>query len=224
MNEELIHNSGNESRERGERLRRIRNLANLSRKDLCDEANVNINTYIGYEVGRYGGLTKNGANKIIDYIALKGVYTTFEWLMYGEGQAPRVETDIQQNCFLGNNAIDENKIILDEIFLFRKHYSNAIDYQIVDDGMSPFYDIGDYVAGVYEGFSSIDNLIGFNCILQIDSGGYIARNLRRGRKENYYTLSCTNPQTTVDHPIIYDVKLTFVAKIIWHRKIHLKGY
>lgn len=74
--------------EEGERLRRIRNLANLSRKVLCDEAEININTYIGYEVGRYGGLTKKGADKIIHYLSSKGVYFSMEWLMNGVGKGP----------------------------------------------------------------------------------------------------------------------------------------
>lgn len=224
MSEDLYHSTVNESRERGERLRRIRNLANLSRKDLCDEASININTYIGYEVGRYGGLTKNGANKIIEYIALKGVYSTFEWLMYGVGQAPRVETGIQQTCFEHNHdTFNEKQSISEEIFLFRKHYNHSIDYQIIDDGMLPFYAIGDYVAGVCHGCSSIDELIGANCIIQIESGDIIVRNLRQGREVNHYTLSCINPETTVNQPIIYDIKLTFAAKIIWHRKMYLKG-
>ena len=33
------------AQERADRLRRLRNLANLSRKELCEAANININTY-----------------------------------------------------------------------------------------------------------------------------------------------------------------------------------
>ena len=215
MSEDLYHNAVNESRERGERLRRIRNLANLSRKELCDEAGININTYIGYEVGRYGGLTKNGAIKTIDYIASKGVYSSIEWLMYGLGQAPRVVTDIQHNCFQDNyDGSNENKNISEEIFLFKKHYENSIDYQIVDDGMFPIYCLDDYVAGVCYKSDLINELIGFNCIVQIETGDIVIRNLRAGREKNSYTLSCINPETIVNQPIIYDVKLIFAAKII----------
>lgn len=222
MSQDLHHNAVNESRERGERLRRVRNLANLSRKELCDEAGININTYIGYEVGRYGGLTKNGAIKILDYIASKGVYSSFDWLMHGVGQAPRVVTDIQQNYFKDKYDLpNEKKNISEEIFLFRKHYNNSIDYQIIDDGMLPIYCLDDYVAGVCHTSDSISDLIGFNCIVQIENGDVFVRNLRKGREVNYYTLSCVNPETSVRQPILYDVKLIFAAKIIWHRKIHL---
>jgi transcriptional regulator with XRE-family HTH domain len=222
MSEDLYHNAVNESRARGERLRRIRNLANLSRKELCDESGTNINTYIGYEVGRYGGLTKNGAIKIIEYIASKGVYCSFEWLMHGVGQAPCVVTDNQQNYFQDKHDIsNEKQCISEEIFLFRKHYNNSIDYRIIDDGMLPIYSIDDYVAGVCYTPDSINDLIGSNCIVQIANGDIVVRNLRQGKEENYYTLSCINPETSVHHPILYDVKLIFAAKIIWHRKIYL---
>lgn len=222
MSQDLYHNAVNESRERGERLRRIRNLANLSRKELCDEAGTNINTYIGYEVGRYGGLTKNGAIKILDYIASKGVYSSFDWLMHGVGQAPRVVTDIQQNYFQDKYDLpNEKQNISEEIFLFRKHYNNSIDYQIIDDGMLPIYCLNDYVAGVCHTSDSISDLIGFNCIVQVENGDIFVRNLRQGREVNYYTLSCVNPETSVRQPILYDVKLIFAAKIIWHRQIHL---
>lgn len=78
------------AKERSERLRRLRNLANLSRKELCDGASININTYIGYEVGKYGGITLKGAVKVIDYLIQKGVSSSVEWLMHGTGSPPVV--------------------------------------------------------------------------------------------------------------------------------------
>lgn len=209
----------NESQQRGKRLQRLRNLANLSHKDLCEESGININTYIGYEVGRYGGLTKNGSQKIINYLASKGVYSTFEWLMNGAGLSPRVETDLKQAIYEGNHVILNEKLyIAEEIALFKNHYANSWDHQIIDDGMLPIYQIGDHVAGVAN--SSINELIGSNCIVQLESGETLVRNLRKGKEINTYTLYCTNPETTLEQPIIYDSKLVFAAKIVWHRKLY----
>ncbi|MHB1948717.1 MAG: hypothetical protein ACYCQI_11470 [Gammaproteobacteria bacterium] len=225
MTEDQQNSAAIESRERAERLRRIRNLANLSRKDLCDEADININTYIGYEVGRYGGLTKKGAEKIIQYVSTKGVYSTFEWLMHGIGQSPRVVTDIMQDNIeadsdlLKDNNVEKQKIA-EEIVLFHKHYKHSIDFQIIDDGMMPVYNIGDYVAGVRYSGALINNLIGSDCIIQTEGGEIFIRNLRAGRAKDVYTLTCHNPQTGVIQPIIYDAKLIFAAKIIWHRRIY----
>lgn len=215
MNEQ-VYNVSIEARERGERLRRVRNLANLSRKDLCDEAQININTYIGYEVGRYGGLTKKGADKVINHLSSKGVYCTLDWLMHGIGAGPSVNTDIQLKKSV--EIYSETHKIKDELLLFHAHYKNAVDYQITDNGMFPIYEIGSYVAGIACFGDTIENLIGSDCIIQTANGGLIVRNLRRGRLKDFYTLTCINPDTLLDYPILYDEKISFAARIIWHRK------
>lgn len=214
-----------ESQERAERLRRIRNLMNLSRKELCESADININTYIGYEVGRYGGLTKKGAKKIIDYASTKGVFSSLEWLLYGTGNTPSVVMDITHTV-LNDSCMDfsgerlEELNIEKELSLFRSHYNNSLSLRVLDDGMLPTYCIGDIVAGICHVGDSLNLLIGFDCIVKLDNGVVFIRNLRRGKKENCYTLICTNPETTVEYPIMYDAKIQDAAKIIWHRKHH----
>ncbi|MGC1182112.1 hypothetical protein [Legionella sp.] len=212
-----------EARERGERLRRLRNLANLSRKALCDQAGININTYIGYEVGRYGGLTKKGAEKIIQYLRSKGVYCSLEWLMHEVGKGPQVITEVNtegKSCPFPLSLGEEQKI-KEELLLFHNHYENSVDCSVVDDGMIPFYKIGDYVAGVPCFGDEIKSILGLNCILQTKKGEMLIRSLREGRCENTYIVTCVNPNTLVNNPILYDVELVFAAKIIWHRKVNI---
>ena len=225
MNEQIFH-TALDAKERGERLRRLRNLANVSRKILCDEANININTYIGYEVGRYGGLTTKGSEKIIQYLCSKGVYCSLNWLMNGNGDTPRVVTNIKLNPDEDTpipfaDTTNETQKITDELQLFYEHYKNSVDYRIIDDGMFPVYEVGDVVAGVSYIGSSIDSIIGYDCIVQIEYGEMLVRNLRKGRIENSYILTCTNPKTQVISPIIYDVNLVFAARIIWHRSVYI---
>lgn len=223
MTDDLHFSVINEAHDRADRLRRIRNLTNLSRKELCEKAGININTYIGYEVGRYGGLTKKGANKIINYAATQGVYSSMEWVMHGIGQAPRVVTDIQQDCSRTNDIYylggkNEEQKISEEINLFGNHYSNTTNYQIIDDGMFPTYNISDYVSGVIQLGDEINFLIGFDCIVKTESGEILVRNLRQGTKKNHYTLICNNPKTNINLPVMYNIKLLFAARIIWHRR------
>ena len=92
------------------------------------------------------------------------------------------------------------------------------------DGMLPIYSIGDYVAGVYQTEQAIKTLIGLNCIMKLINGDIIVRNLRPGKEANKYTLYCINIETTVGEPIIYNIKLEFAAKIIWHRRCHINKY
>lgn len=75
---------------RAKRLRRVRNLANLSRKALCEDGLINVNTLKGWELGRYGGLPKDGAEKIIQRIAREGVHCTLDWLLHEIGPGPRL--------------------------------------------------------------------------------------------------------------------------------------
>lgn len=216
------------SKERSDRLRRLRNLANLTRKDLCEGAGININTYIGYEVGKYGGITKKGANKVVGYLEKKGVYSTIEWLMTGCGLPPTVTTDFQSNINITENINlslrlpncdqKEESKISEEISLFYKHYANATGLLVNDDGMSPKYDEGDYVAGIRKFGSDIDDLVGLDCIVQTLEENFFVRTLSQGRVGSCYTLLCINPKTNVDQPVIYDVSLISAASIIWHRR------
>lgn len=213
------------ARERADRLRRLRNLANLSRKELCEAANININTYIGYETVRYGGLTKKGAEKVVHYVTTKGVYTTIEWLMYGLGPNPQVITNDKQDAVEGyyssiSDQGNEMQKIAEEVYLFHKHYKHAIDCRIDDDGMSPKYDVGDYVAGILYSGATIDNLVGLDCIIKTAEGQLLVRSLCHGRIKGHYTLTCNNPKTTVKHPVMYDIKVISAAYIIWHRRAY----
>jgi len=76
---------------RAERLRRLRNLANLSRKEMCNTDFLNINTLKAWELARFGGLPKDGANKVIMRVAQEGVTCSIDWLLYGKGESPRLE-------------------------------------------------------------------------------------------------------------------------------------
>lgn len=103
--------------------------------------------------------------------------------------------------------------------MFHSHYPNAVDFQIIDDGMLSAYEVGSFVAGISCSDSAIETIIGLDCIIQTQTGERMLRNLRAGRIKNTYTLTCINPHTLINVPVLYDVKLAFAAKIIWHRKI-----
>ncbi len=76
---------------RAARLKRLRNLANLSRKEMCESSDLNINTLKGWELGRYGGLSLDGAYKLVRRVAAEGVFCTVEWLLHEDGLPPRVD-------------------------------------------------------------------------------------------------------------------------------------
>lgn len=77
---------------RADRLRRLRHLANLSRKDMCDQE-LNINTLKAWELARFGGLPKDGAEKVIKRVAKEGVMCTSDWLLHGLGAGPQLDSE-----------------------------------------------------------------------------------------------------------------------------------
>lgn len=204
---------------RAVRLRRLRNIANLTRAAMCAEGDINVNTYKGWELGRYGGLPRDGADKVLQRIAQEGITCHPDWLLHEIGDGPdiRPRTDSSLEPLIQPEGTEDEQII-EELLLFRKHYPSCVDLKIPDDGMEPGYAPGDTVAGVKQTGEEIDALIGQDCIVQLPTGHVMLRNLRRSPKEGAYTLVCSNPHTTVETPIITDTPLDCAGPVLWHRR------
>jgi len=201
---------------RSERLRRVRNMANLTRKEICDTEELNVNTYKGWEIARYGGLPLDGAHKVIKRITEAGVICTADWLLHGRGSEPYIIPKAiaidEKTKPEGGTQADES--IMQEIMLFQSHFANAIYTKIVDDALSPEVRIDDYVAGIRYFSEEIKTCIGEDCILQTRDGRILVRQLKKGGSQNKYMLLCTNPQTSVEMPALYDVDLESAAPIL----------
>ncbi|MDR3490983.1 MAG: hypothetical protein P4M12_02930 [Gammaproteobacteria bacterium] len=212
---------------RASRLRRLRNLANLSRKEMCTLSDIKPDTLIGWEVARHGGLTENGAKKVIDCVTKEGVQCTLNWLLYDIGAGPSVlanydevktnlQTYTQEPTTPSNN--NEEKLIIEELLFFHSLHHGSIDYLVEDDAMSPLYLPNDYVAGIKQYKKNISKLIGYDCIVQMADGKILLRCLRESSNKNKYTLLCTNTKTNSSIPILHDVELVCAAPVIWIRR------
>jgi hypothetical protein len=214
---------------RAERVRRIRNLSNLTRKEICNDGTININTFKGWEIGRYGGLPADGAEKIVARVSKEGVKCTPEWLLYGSGAPPQVITDFTPIKNVAQkdapspeiNTDEQEKIILDELLLFRKSYKDIVYIVVSDDSMMPCYKPGEYVAGVNHYGDKIHDLVGRDCIVQTEEGKIFLRTLREGNQNHLYTLICTNTQTTLKEPVLYNIKLFSAAPVTRHYSCRL---
>lgn len=211
---------------KGERLRRVRNIANLSREEFCSDGSVNIHTLAGWELGRFGGLSRNGAIIVAHRVAKEGVHCTVEWLLHDIGVSPYLipKIDVTNNNIQNQKNIDNsyheevNNLITDELICFRSHYKEILELSVTDNSMAPYYNIGDHVAGkkIYE--DDIAKLIGKDCIVNTENGLLLLRNLRQGTTDNHYTLISLNAFTQSNNSILYDIKITSAAPIYWHRK------
>lgn len=209
---------------RAKRLIMLRNLANLSRKQLCELSSINVHTLKGWEVGRYGGLPHDGAEKIIKCIAQKGVTCSLEWLLHEIGAGPKVITDVatarvDTQKQASTTKIDEQQL-LDELMFFRRQHDDAATFQVEDDGMSPFYNRGEYVAGIKCYGKQVKLALGRDCVVQCGDGQIFLRNLRKGLEKGKFTLACHNAQTSVPYPTMYNVEITSAAPVI---RVYRKG-
>lgn len=215
----INHRSSLDSAEkRANRLKRIRNLADLSREQLCDDGTINRNTLIGWENARFGGLTKNGAKKVLAITSKKYVYCTLNWLMQGIGPEPSVIPlpHLQRSDIHPSN---EEKIIESELSLFMARNNNAVNLYVSDASMLPQFQCGDVVAGKKKYASEIQAAIGYDCIVEIQNGTVLLRHLLASDKPETFVLKCMNPHTTKSNLIIPECGLCYAAPVIWHRKI-----
>jgi hypothetical protein len=200
-------------------------MANLSRQQMCDRTDININSLKGWEIGRYGGLTTQGAEKIIHRVTQEGVQCTLDWLMYGIGAGPSVQADFNKirpeppllPISKEKPKVEDEKIA-NEILIFKRHYAHPIDFIVDDDGMALLYNPGEYVAGNSLFANHINKAIGLDCIVQLEDGKIMLRRLRKGTKIDTYTLICINTLAQVEKPILYDVKIISAAPVIFHRR------
>ncbi len=202
------------------RIKRLRKLTNLERTDVDLKYGINVSTLKGWETARAHGLSKKGAYKFLKIAAREGVICSYEWLMYGLGHGPRLiekfDTLLESDAPV--SSTDEERNIIEELQLFRNHHHNTIDLIINDDGMYPYYSIGDYIAGIKCQKQQFSKLIDLNCIVQLEDGQLLFRKIKQGAQQNTYTLTCINPNTTVQEQILYNIELVGAAPIIWHRK------
>lgn len=193
---------------RAERLRKIRNLANLSRKDLCSTDGLKLNTYKGWELGRFGGLPYDGAERVIKRVAEENVICSLDWLLHAKGREPYLlpkgEHDLENN---------NTSLILKEIMLFQNCYHNAIYTEIIDDALMPVFMPGDYVAGIRLYGKDILQAANQPCIIQLVSGEILVRYLKNAQDETRFYLMTTNIGSIITGHIITDTELIFAAPI-----------
>lgn len=209
----IVTNEDASAEARGERLRKIRNLANLSRKEICDSEDLNLNTYKGWELARFGGLPVDGASRVTQRVAKENVICSVEWLLYGIGQEPYLLP--HSNKF---NTLDSNTLILKEILVFQSFYPDATFTEIQDDALVPLYMPGDYVAGIKVYGNNISNVINQPCIIGLKNGDVLVRHLRLGQNHNQFQLVASNINSTSINIYSVESELKFAAPIIRHYK------
>ncbi len=210
-----VKTSSQQGFERAERLRYLRKLLGLSREKFAKRNGISPGSLQNWEDVRYGGLTENGAQQLLQAFQAEGVSCSLEWLLFGYGESPRVRNLLEQFVPAFIQKSDE-EMLAEELQLFLNLHQNSADARVIDDGLAPYLQIGDHVAGEKLFNANIDKAIGLPCIVQPQVGSILLRVVQQGTQPGYYDLVCVNP--TSQQPTLIDIKLFSAAPIIWIRK------
>jgi transcriptional regulator with XRE-family HTH domain len=213
----LIHDELSTPDARAERLKRLRNLTNLSRKELCEFTDLNLNTYKGWELGRYGGLPADGAEKIVNQAIQYGVICTTDWLLYGREPPPSLSSHVTTiSSDEDNSDLTPFALIQREFSVFQNTVNHAVLEQVEDDSALPNFKKGDYVAGVKKYGKEIGSVVDYLCIVQTIDGKKMIRYVKKGFSDDLYTLICINPLSKSQDLAILNTKLVYAAPISRH--------
>jgi HTH-type transcriptional regulator, cell division transcriptional repressor len=211
---------------RGARLQRLRTMADLSRKAMQFYYGINMNTLKGWELGRYGGLSEQGACKLLPIFHVKGVQVSLDWLLYRIGIGPCVIAEQRKAGqptaplalppYPANNA--QIKQIIKELLYFRSQHQHVADFMVEDDGMAPNYVAGDYLAGIKCYGQGCEVLVGHDCIVQPSLGKVLLRRIYAVDEQGLFTLGCTNAATSVKPVMDCQTGIISAAPVIWLRR------
>lgn len=166
-------------------------------------------------------LNKKTAERIASGVRQEGYSCTLKWLLTGEDSPPlkgglKIAESEESNTLL--SVLSPELKIMKETSFFQQLYNNSIVSCVLDNGMEPFYAMGDYVGGLFA--ENFKDAVGKDCIIITEEGDQLVRRLLKGSKRGYYTLFCVNPFTKESPPILFDHTIKTVAPIIWHRRRH----
>lgn len=218
--EYIFNCASHDPKERGKRLKLARNMAGLTREELEQKYGISASTIQSWEAAKAGGLTEKGANRAISVFRQEGIWCTIDWLLNGLGAPPQASSTyfhgVQEETT--HSSISDDQAIQQELTKFRVLHTEVLELIIADDAMLPYYQIGDHVMGKPKQGDDIQSLVGSDCIVETVEGEILLRRLRVGMHSGIYTLFCTNPDTEVLHPTMYNQKLKSAAAVLWKRR------
>jgi transcriptional regulator with XRE-family HTH domain len=211
----------------GIRLKTLRLIAGFSRRALEKKYGISANTIQAWETGK-NPLTKKGAKRIVDILRQEELQFSTEWLLYGIGIPPRSTDEINLEISDSKSPqtihvnLDEEETILKEVQNFKDVNSDSTVIVVMDDGMEPYYSLGDFVGGRRFYAKDIAKYIGMHCIIETFDKQIFLRQLIEGKEEDCYSAACINPRSIVVPFALQNIKINSVAPVIWiRRRIYL---
>lgn len=214
--EKLSDHELTERKKRAERALLLRNALRFTRGHFHKNHDISPASMQSWEDVKYGGMPEGGAYTLAAAYQAEGIPVTVEWLMYGIGNEPLEGLVIAGYQLKRPQEAQESKFspIAQELKTFYVNHQHAIHIVVEDDGLSPWITPGDYVGGKCLFGDEIKKTLDFPCIIETESGEKMVRIVRAGSQDSFYTLVCSNAETTAAQVTLKDTKLLSAAPII----------
>jgi transcriptional regulator with XRE-family HTH domain len=212
---------------RAKRLKALRQMTGYTMREFARKCQIGFTTLNHWEnVLSKSGLSKRGAERVVDFLSREGVYCDLGWLYAGNGPAPEIVDPsklVKLNQKVLEVAQDELRDSLkinyaadywDEIGFFKNKNPEHLIFVVKDTEMSPIYMPGDILAGIKikSGSTLIDNR---DCILEL-ADQYCVRRLRTGSTCTQYNAFCINSEAGLKFPPMIDltpISLAIITRI-----------
>lgn len=220
--------SGNNNKKQnlpiGDRFRYARELCSLNRTDFCNKHELNCYTVQSWELGRSFSRTTN-VTKFIEALSAEGIVCTEAWLMEGLGPEPFLTSSSKTGVFAPPITSRQLKkkpsnlsesLVQKEIALFCEHSRemgmDEVIIQVLDDAMSPDYEVGEFIGAWRVPNDQLDRLHYVVCLIETTPNHFLVRRLLR--EGDAYILMALNKEV----PLIRLDQITSIAEIIWRRR------
>jgi DNA-binding transcriptional regulator YiaG len=201
---------------RARRIRYVReSVLGVSREQFSIKSRISASSLQNWEQERNKGLTEAGARRLVSAFREEGADCTVEWLLYEIGEKPTAPFSKATMKELLKSPDEE--IISKELQLYHDLNPRSIDTVVADDGMSPIFWPGDYLAGKRYAGEEVKKTIGLPCIVELETGELLVRMLEIGDQDDKFNLYCANPNA-LTKKIYRNVDVKSSAPVLWMRR------
>ena len=195
--------TGNDSREaQAERLRYIRDYTGLSRQELEKLLDIGHSTLKHWETGGQK-IPLRRKQQLAITLKQMGFDCTVKWLEDGTSTTPQWS---------------ETRKLAAELDYFLSINNNSVGLVLENNTMQPQYSKGDAVGGIKIANTESESALEKFCIVELTDGHRMACRLLPAIATNCFNLEVLNSDISPQgKAVITDVKLNFIAPIVWHR-------
>lgn len=212
-------------KERGHRIKILRKQTHLSRRAFGSKHGIPSGTLQYWEDGNFGGLSEDGAQKLVNAFAKEGIWVTPAWLLNGTGKEPSSDpyrfsgqASILAEDLLIREAMLSVSSITQELKFFLKLHALAMHEVVTDDLMMPRFIQGEYVAGIQKFEEEIQTIIGKDCIIKLKNNKILVRRLIQSVEPTCFELVSINPDKPQERMLIPKSEILCAANVIWARR------